>query len=307
MSTAGTVTPSSPSEIAPRVFHYHADASPFGGTLTVDANPVLIPTAGATSLSQAGGQADSPVHSSSVAGISVKRACSTITGGLQGSEWVTEVSSEVYGLDILGVVTADSLICKLKVSHPSTSSPSYPSICFEGCAFNGLKVNGKDIVPTCDLNQYARSGQCLLDAECCWTDDIEMLSAASSQIDKLVQSGGPSSLSDRYGWVKKANQRRAKGHVICSLVTGFSQKGDCNAFGHVLEVPNFGFLFFGELIVTHGSFGVTMLRAEILQQPSQPAPEPPAPSQPAPPPPINKTPSGTVAIATAHTNGSSSP
>ena len=289
-SVEGTVTDMS------KAFYYNASATPFGGTLTHASQPGPIPTIGSASLSQAGGIVEGVPSGSSIEGIGVTNACSKITGTEGLSGWCTELTSSVSGLDILGIVTAKELTCTMKIVHPLTAPPYYPCVSFD-LHCDDLRVNGISVTPdTCQRGQFYRTEAEVAARQCSWLDDVEMMSKVQAQTETTLSAADcPDWMGVRYGWMKKANCRREKGHDLCSLVTGFNPVNGIKSYGHVLDLPNLGFLFFGELMVDHTSFGVTLLRAEICPERTRTSRKDK--------PPIG----GTVAVAAGHTKGSSSP
>jgi hypothetical protein len=63
--------------------------------------------------------------------------------------------------------------------------------------------------------------------------------------------------------VKLPEGRKKKGYVLCSLVNELQGAKPGTAFGHVLHVPGFGNIFFGELVVAPNSYRLTMMRIEM--------------------------------------------
>jgi hypothetical protein len=63
--------------------------------------------------------------------------------------------------------------------------------------------------------------------------------------------------------MKSPESRKKKGYVLCSLVEELKGAKPGTAFGHVLHVPGFGNIFFGELIVASNSYRLTMMRIEM--------------------------------------------
>lgn len=299
-----------------RVFRYHADANPFGGSITA---PVVytISTQASSSVSEGGGHVHASVGSYQVMNaISVASAASEIYGlpNTGAEAWESHVSSCVQKINLLDVVTADEIVCSFTVRHPYDEAVYYPSVDFTQCAYTNLRVNGQLITPKLDTQQFSRTKDQVAANPVCWLDDSDLIGKVCTQ-NQALMNGAPSWLQSRYSWVPITQQRQRKGHAVCSLVQGFAGVGaGVNAYGHVLEVAGFGRLFFGELTVYQGSFGVTMLRAEIDTTATMSAPSPaptggPEQPVPAPPPPPQKSPGtlGTVAVAVAHTNASPSP
>lgn len=280
-----------------RVFHYHADANPFGGNITTPL-AYTISTQASTSVSEGGGHVHSSIGSYQVMNaISVQSAYSEIYGLPNDKErvWESHVTSVVQGLNILDVVTADEIVCRFTVKHPYDDPPFYPSVDFGQCGFaKNLRVNGSLITPILDLQQFSRTADDVLAREGAWLEDPVLIRDVCTQNAALTKKA-PAWVVERYSWVRNAADRQRKGHAVCSLVQRFKGLGaGTKAYGHVLEVEKFGRLFFGELIVHQGAFGVTMLRAEIITSAPSQAPKGPGLE-------------GTIGVAVAHTNAVGSP
>ena len=281
-----------------RVFHYHADASPFGGNITAPLT-YTISTQASSSVSEGGGHVHASVGNYEVmSAISVDSAVSEIYGLPNDGEqvWETHVTSIVRGLNILDIVKIDELTCKYMVKHPYDEATYYPSVDFTACCFGNVEVNGIAVKPIVDAQQFSRSAADVAARGGCWLEDSVLIDRVCTQNAALCDNA-PDWVNVRYGWVPNVAARQKKGHVVCSLVQGFTGLGTgMTAYGHVLEVANLGVLYFGELIVYQGSFGVTMLRAEISPTASATAPGR-----------GGKGLGATVGVAVAHSNATGSP
>jgi hypothetical protein len=83
----------------------------------------------------------------------------------------------------------------------------------------------------------------------------KMITKAKTHPGKNIQR-----VTDRFQWMTKP---RADSCVLCSLVAGFDHAGPGRAFGHALEIPHFGKIFLGELLVDPSSIQLSMIRAEL--------------------------------------------
>jgi hypothetical protein len=63
--------------------------------------------------------------------------------------------------------------------------------------------------------------------------------------------------------MKSPESRKKKGYVLCSLVGELQGAKSGTSFGHVLHVPGFGNIFFGEVVVAPNSYRLTMMRIEM--------------------------------------------
>jgi hypothetical protein len=63
--------------------------------------------------------------------------------------------------------------------------------------------------------------------------------------------------------MKSPESRKKKGYVLCSVVEEVQGAKSGTTFGHVMHVPGFGNIFFGELVVGPNSYRLTMMRIEM--------------------------------------------
>ena len=220
-----------------RVFHYHADASPFGGNLTTPL-AYTISTQASSSLSEGGGHVHASVGNYEVmSAISVDSAVSEIYGLPNDSEqvWETHVTSTVRGLNILDIVKVDALTCKYMVKHPYDEGTYYPSVDFTECSFGNVQVNGAAVTPIVDTQQFSRSAADVVARGGCWLEDPVLVDRVCTQNAALCGKA-PGWVNVRYGWVPDAAARQKKGHVVCSLVQGFTGFPDSR---FLLKRPSF--------------------------------------------------------------------
>ena len=264
-----------------RTFYYHADANPLGGSITAPFESV-ISTQASTSVSQAGGHAHDSVGEFRVGHVvSISRAWSEIyaTSHATDGAWVSQVTAVVEDLNVLDIVRVKRMISRLTVRHPHAGY--HPFIEFSGCQYEGVTVSGATLTPTLDLDRFARRfkrGDVLQES---WLHHDGLVGHAVAH-SKVVTGaeGAPDWVAPRYGWVAEEKERQDRGHVVCSLVRDIGGAEPKSSFGHVMQVAGVGNLFFGELTVDQGAFGLTMLRVEM-----------------------GCLADGTLGFATAHSNG----
>jgi hypothetical protein len=246
-----------------RTFHYHADAAPLGGHLTHPFEKV-IHTQASTSLAQAGGHAESQIDSFKLDDtISSGRAHSHTTGVVNKTTgaWTTLVSSVVENLNVLEVVTADRIVSKLHVEYPREGN--HPKISIVGSKFINLRVAGVSIDPVLDIDLLTSQAKGDF-PDGPLTEEKGFIGKVTSQSKRITEvKGAPEWLAGRHGWVKSPEGRKKKGCILCSVVNELQGARPGTAFGHVLHVPGFGNIFFGELIVAQNSYRLTMMRIEM--------------------------------------------
>lgn len=248
-----------------RTFHYHADASPLGGHLT---HPIenIIQSQASTSLAQAGGHAESRIESykldNSVT-VTSGPAYSHTTGVVnkKTGAWTTLVTSVVENLNVLEVVTADRIVSKLHVEYPQEGD--HPRISIIGSKFVNLRVNGESINPVLDIDLLKSESKGEFPDKHLMEEKV-FNNKVSSHYKKITETkGAPEWLAGRHASMKSPESRKKKGYVLCSLVEELQGAKPGTSFGHVLHVPGFGNIFFGELIVGPNSYRLTMMRIEM--------------------------------------------
>jgi hypothetical protein len=248
-----------------RTFHYHADASPLGGHIT---HPIenIIHTQASTSLAQAGGHAESRIESykldNSVT-VTSGPAYSHTTGVLnkKNGTWTTLVTSVVENLNVLEVVTADRIVSKLHVEYPQEGD--HPRISIIGSKYLNLRVNGESINPVLDIDLLKSESKSEFPDKHLMDEKV-FNNKVSSHYKKITETkGAPEWLARRHASMKSPESRKKKGYVLCSLVEELQGARPGMSFGHVLYVPGFGNIFFGELVVAPNSYRLTMIRIEM--------------------------------------------
>jgi hypothetical protein len=248
-----------------RTFHYHADASPLGGHITHPFEKI-IHTQASTSLAQAGGHAESRIDSyqlDNAVTVTSGPAYSHTTGVVNKTTgaWTTLVTSVVEDLNVLEVVTADRIVSKLHVEYPQQGD--YPRVSIIGSKFVNLRVNGESINPILDID-LLRSESKGEFPDKHLTDEKVFNNKVSSQYKKIAGTkGAPEWLAGRHASMKSPEGRKKKGYVLCSLVEELQGAKPGTSFGHVLHVPGFGNIFFGELVIAPSSYRLTMMRIEM--------------------------------------------
>jgi hypothetical protein len=232
-----------------KIFYYQASASPLGGQMT---QPYLrpIPSPASSALSAAGGFASSESEAFNHQNIVSFTAARTRISGHEapdGGEFSTLVTTVVEGLNILEIVTAKRVVAQLSVAFPKDGGPR--RIATAGSHFEGLRIGGYDANPE-------PNGELLrapLTVEGIRGIGVEQSKALT---DKAAW------LTARYGWTKRGQKGNAA-LTMCSLLNAVSPKLPGRSFGHVIVIPDFGRIFLGELLVSHSSAQLSMVRAEL--------------------------------------------
>jgi hypothetical protein len=241
----------------PKSFYFDANANSLGGFLETPHKKV-IPSQASGALSSAGGHATSRTETFNCDEIVSCRAAYTRLSGTQvekDASWATLVTSVVEGLNILDVVKAERIVAQVSVEHPADGGS--PTFSLAGSHFDGLRLGGRDVSPT--LN----SGLLGLGSPDGVTWPI-FQQTGQDQAVKMVQkakTGKAQWVVDRFDWMTP--KPKGNGCILCSLVDGIDQATPGRSFGHVLEIPHFGKILLGELLICPSSIRLTMIRAEL--------------------------------------------
>jgi hypothetical protein len=253
-----------------RVHYYHADACAFGGTFERPIAQNVAPQA-PLSLSPAGGYGSARSENFRLEGVmSYKSASTQVSGHLskkEGHGWVTLVTASVEGLNVLDVITADRLTAQISTEHPLEGDN--PKVNFLGTTFENLKVSGCPINVQVDFDMCDQGNGAGYPSQPCM-GDAQFLRRVEGQYQRMTNSKNyPEWVKDRSipDWVKARytwNDAQAKsGSVLGSIVKEVSGQFPGRQFFNVFEVPEFGRVFLGELMVDCMTYRLTMLRLEL--------------------------------------------
>ncbi|MBV8631128.1 MAG: hypothetical protein JOZ83_09415 [Silvibacterium sp.] len=272
-----------------KVFYFHADANSLGGFL---AEPYRdIPSQASVSLPAAGGYASVRSHDFKFEDVISCRSTYTHVAGRPvntNGPWKARVTAVAEGINILNVLTADRVVARLFVEHPSNGG--LPKLSFAGSQIHNLRFHGKQVEISLNaalLPPHHRHGDAYNEDEA-FAPEIEwqaLWNAARKQSAALrEQPGAPAWAIDRYGWLAQKQSLDGVDTAICSLVDRLGPVDGAHSFGHFLEAPDIGRFFFAEALVMPQSIQLTLLRAELGCKTK-----------------------GSATIATGRTNGSSYP
>lgn len=217
-------------------FHFHAGGHAIAGEFR---HPAWcpIPAQASASLPTIGGHATNHAENFQFQDfVSFKSAHTHISGKHRKDDvYATHATVTVHGLNILGVVTADVIVCRLTSIH----SPKEPEghIIAEDSRFEGLKIKGEDV-------------RVILRHD---------LLVKCKTFGDLAGSVATGKKSERIEGVDKNRQV-----ALCSLVEKIETKlKGVDVKGHVIKVDNFGKIFLAEVFAAPGTRTLTMLRLEL--------------------------------------------
>jgi hypothetical protein len=154
----------------------------------------------------------------------------------------------VEGLNILDVITADRVVSRIASSWESGDEPHSVVL---GSRFDNLHIAGCKI----DVELHH---ELVLKLET--FEDARNEFASNAEFRKMAENP--------IGKSKLPNKIEPHGVISCSLVKELKPE-KCHGItrlghhGHVLVVPEFGRIHLAELVLTHGSKTLTMIRVEL--------------------------------------------
>jgi hypothetical protein len=226
------------------------------------------------SLSPAGGHATASANGADFPFpqiIKFDTAYTLVSGSLSPKPdhgWTTVVTAVVEGLNVLNVVTADRVVAQISTEHPLEGYD--PTVTFLGTEIDGLKIGGCAVGVDLDLSICDQGNPGSYPSGPCVSDKA-FLAKAEGQYRRMNDPASlPQWVSDRTvpDWIKQryawnGAQVARKGSVVCSVVKGINGQFGGRPFLNVCDIPNFGRVFLGELLVDCNSYRLTMIRLEL--------------------------------------------
>ena len=259
----------------PKTFYFHGQGVGLGGVVTRPFQQLIDARAGA-SLPITGGRAAGSSGQHTVPDlqdpkcqgfpevVSIDSALTEISGSLEDDGvYRTRVSATVMGLNVGGVVTADSVVAKLLTEH--YPDEAQPRIDVTGSAIVNLQVNGQPVNVDFDDTLF---------------QDLKTYSSFRDKFDRdpnfkkdmrkrflwgdLKPNEVPECWREQYDFAdKQKSLPKAGGIVPCSVVKGTSGGSGFRSFQHILVIPDFGVLFLGELLLQDYARRLTMMRFKL--------------------------------------------
>jgi hypothetical protein len=192
----------------------------------------------------------------------------------------------VEGLNIAEVLTADRVVSQILIEHPAVGYE--PRVSFLGSRIDNLAIGGSELEVILDFD-LLNLGPGIDPAEWVaaqkrgeklprfpkepWTSNPWLLKKANEHMGLVkAHESMPDWLKHHFGWDTEKNEARwdnaetrhkETGYIACSLVKGVKGEFPGKAYGNVLEVPEFGKIFLGELAIYRGHFQLQMIRVEL--------------------------------------------
>ncbi len=241
------------------VHYFHAEASSLGGFIEQPIKKV-VPAQAAASLPTVGGHVANSTGALNFEGVvSCTSAYTRVSGRHLETDGTpsTMVTSVVEGFNLLEIITADRIVAQVSIEHPVTGGD--PIVTFTGSRFEGLKIGGQDASLTLNSSLFGAGAGA---APISWSLFQKTGKLQAAKLVKSAQSGGAAYqwVVDRYSWIGPA---KTPGSILCSLVDGINPAVPGSSFGHVMDIPSFGKVIFGEVVAFPTAVHLSMIRAEL--------------------------------------------
>lgn len=259
-----------------RVHYYHADATALGGHIRRPFDRP-IPVQAAVSLPPVGGFVEArarkdPKDSEVNSIVSFEAAYSHVSGSVnkKNGAVTTMVTSTVEGLNVLDTFTADRLVAQISLDHPLEGY--IPRVSLIGTQFENVRIGGNRVEIVVDLDICSHSNQgdypdqrCIRDRQFLAKvgEQYSRINDAKSMPDWIEDRTIPGWVGDRYKWDNSEAKLSEKGYVLCSVVKEIRGRFPGKHYHNIIEIPEFGKIFLGELVVDYNSYQLIMARMEL--------------------------------------------
>jgi len=218
----------------PLSYNYHAHGYAFSGEFRRPIKQVVEVQAG-VALPHGGGHGRAHVENFAVNQlVSFARGYSHVSGSQdENKHFSSQVTGVLEKLNILDVVTADRVVARVCSDHDPAKREGH--IIMVGSRFENLRINGCEVQVVIDNELFLKH---------------KTYAELAKGVANLKKSGR---IADE-----------SNGVVVCSLAK--SVKIDCPGVevdGHVVTVPQFGTIYFAEVIASYGTRSICMMRLEL--------------------------------------------
>jgi hypothetical protein len=245
-----------------RIHYYHADTTALGGHIHTPFEQ-MVPVTAPLSLPPVGGYAVARSEGYRLEGIlSFESARTQVAGSVsrKNGAFTTLATSVVEGLNILDVIVVDRVVAQIATEHPRDGY--IPKVTFVGTQFENVRIAGYPVQIVLNFNLCQQAVGPDGFPKTYLVEDQQFLATVEKQYRDLTAAKTvPTWVRERYTWDNAQRERR--GNVLCSLVS--QVKGDFpgSAYGNILDIPEIGKVFLGELLLDHNTYRVIAIRLEL--------------------------------------------
>jgi|SRR5580700_10002817 hypothetical protein len=241
-----------------RAYYFQGDANALGGVLRLP-DSLTVGSRASVSLPNVGGFAQTSDENFEVRKIvSYSSAYSRVSGETVrgGESRAILVRSEIRDLNILGVLTAESIVADFSIEVAVATDQLKVSLA--DSRFVGLRIQNRPLDVRL-VGCAGRPGQT-------WNDFDILGCEQTGNLEARCRKGGRVAWEptlNRYRWMTPGRATGAS-LALCSLVDSLvDETGQTDSIGHMFDVPDVGRFFLGELLVTKHSVQLAMVRAEL--------------------------------------------
>lgn len=250
-----------------RRIYLHGDANAIGGRLQTPVEQ-FVPTVTPVSLPGVGGLTTASSEGFTFEDIvSCSSANTRVTSADHGSDGSATilVTAAVTDLNILEVFSAKRIVTQLTLTIPGDGGDI--GVCTLGSAYEGVRIGG---VPchlklTQGLQRLDRTPEGR-SRSLTWSDVRQV---GRTQAEALISSFKGRNDNDAYQWAQKkygwltAEPAPGTAKALCSLIDGLESSDSVGCHGHVIEIPHFGRIILGELLVGREYARLIGVRADL--------------------------------------------
>jgi hypothetical protein len=242
-------------------FSYHANTLAFGGQIDERGRRKRLPSQASVTLPQDGGFGESCVSDYCEEGISFYRAESRVYGNSYRNKlFKTFANVTVYGLDLDGIVKADVLSATIiSINERVNGCPGESRISFDA-SIVGLVIDGHPYDVELDTKPFREHG-----TFSAFTNAVTQMSPADFEAAAKAYDWTPADwLSSGRIQVPVRCQQALRASIVSKVTPALTgAKTRLRQQGFTVEVPNFGLLHLGEVMLTIGKRGINLLRVEL--------------------------------------------
>lgn len=221
------------------MFNFNAHAVAIGGQLEQNGTKRPLPSQASLTLAPDGGFGESSVSNYYEEGISIYRAESRVYGTSYKDKFTrktklfkTFASVTVYGLDLDGVVQADVVSASITSINERVNGRPGESRISVDASIVGLVIHGRPYEVELDTKPFRDHG-----TFSSFTQSVTM---------------------------PKAGQNALRATVLGNIKSGLLEPApELDRVGCTIEVPNFGLLHLGEVLVFFGKRSINTIRVEL--------------------------------------------
>ncbi len=234
-------------QIDGRTHHYNAEATVIAGHLELPLQQEIGRQAHALLPAQ-GGYFSRRVENFRLGEvISIRSGYTQIAGNRSdkpGEGWSTLATVVVEGLNVLEVLTADRVVGQIVTDHPPQGY--VPTISFLGTRFENLRIAGHPVKLDLDLGILGPKPA----NDEPYGPDADLKRRISAQYNRIRESQSlPADKLERYN--RLSSSLGSPEEVECSLVNHASGDYPGPSFGHLIHIPDFGWIGLGKVSVNY--------------------------------------------------------